>query len=435
MSRTSSDASEETSVTTASTARRRRRWWLFRITILLVIMVGQEALFRFLFPFPEVEGFNRVHYQQMASSHPNFGKAMDRGLVYDRILLESRPDGFSEVHNLNLYGFRGPDFAIEPDPNRRRILVIGDSVVEGEGVDGSRTIPAEWSRLLANDGVSAEVVNLGVIAASLPHLWILTRDAVSLLKPTDVVLMLYANDLPAPLLHPAVLDAPGPTFPATDGLLWRKPRLAVLVERAIFEKPIFRRWPHFPARFFAPVPDSTNPWSGGKPRPDDLSPELHEDMVAATLNPWLYNQSKDMPGMLEHDFATGGEPSPFLRRMAEVCQRNGARLIVAYTPFCGVVHKRYAEPLIETGMDPATAEALSTDPKYRNQNQILAEVCAELNLPLADATDDLIKAEESGRPQYWRYDTHPNAEGYATIANRVHAVWLSVVGDGLASEN
>ena len=421
--------------TPSATPRRRRRWWLFRLAILLVIAVGQEALFRVLFPFPEVEGFNRVHYQQMASTHPNFGAAMDRGLVYDRILLESRPDGFSEVHNLNLYGFRGPDFAIEPDPGRRRILVIGDSVTEGEGVDDSRTIPADWSRLLAEDGVSAEVMNLGVIAASLPHLWILTRDAVSLLKPADVVLMLYANDLPAPEHSDEAFNAPGPKFPRAATELWRRPRLAVLMDRAIYEKPIYRRWPHLPARFFAPVPDSTNPWSDGQPRPDDLSPQLYEDMVTARLNPWLYHQSKDMPKLLSHDFGEKGSPRAFLEHMAEVCRRAGARLIIGYTPFCGVVHKRYAESLIELGMDSATAEALSTDPKYRSQNRALAELCAELSLPLADATEDLERAEAAGRPQYWRYDTHPNADGYATIAARVHAVWRSAVGDVAATKN
>jgi len=430
MSSTSSDDPDGT--TNAARRRRRRLWWLFRIALLLVIVVGQEALFRLLFPLPEVEGFNRVHYQQMASSHPNFGKAMDRGLVYDRILLESRPDGFTEVHNLNLYGFRGPDFAIEPDPNRRRILVIGDSLIEGEGVDDSRTIPAAWSRMLAKDGVSAEVINLGVIAASLPHLWILTRDAVSLLKPADVVLMVYANDLPAPEYSDAEFDATGPKFPFVAPQIWRRPRLAVLVDRAIFEKPIYRWWPHLPIRFFAPVPDSTNPWSGGAPRPDDLSPRLYEDMAAGRLNPWLYHQSKDMPKMLAHDFGEGGSPKAFLEHCARVCRRAGARLIVAYTPLCGVVHNRYAPALAELGMDRATAEALSTDPKYRSQNRILAKVCAELNLPLADATEALEGAESAGRPQYWRYDTHPNAEGYATIAGRVHAVWRSAVGDGLA---
>ncbi len=423
----------ESRTATTVSKRRRRRLWLFRIVTLLVIAAVQEPLLRFLFPLPEVSGFNRIHYQQMSQSHPQIGKAMERGLVYDRLLLESRPDGFSEVHNLNLYGFRGPDFAIKPSPNKRRILVIGDSLTEGEGVDDSRTVTAEWSRILASEGTSAEVVNLGVIAASLPHLWILTRDAVSLLGPTDVVLMLYANDMPAPE-HADKFKAPGPRFESTADLL-RQPRLAVLINRAIFEKPIHRRWPHLPLRFFVPVPDSTNPWSDGKARPEGLSPRLYDDMVAGSLNPWLNFQAKDMPKNLAHDFEKDGSPEPFLDHMARLCEQHQARLIVAYTPFCGVVNKQYAPALVEMGMDRETAEALSTDPKYRSQNRILAEVCKELRLPLADATGDLEQEEAAGKTQYWRYDTHPNANGYATIARRIHAVWRDATGQGSTNKN
>ena len=73
--------------------------------------------------------------------------SLKRGLVYDRLLVESQPDGFSEIHNLNLYGFRGQDFAIDPPGDRRRILVIGDSVVEGQGAPEDLTIAAELARL------------------------------------------------------------------------------------------------------------------------------------------------------------------------------------------------------------------------------------------------------------------------------------------------
>ena len=55
--------------------RRRRRLWLFRLVTLSLLLLGQEALFRFLFPFPEVIGFNRIHYSQMAPSHPRLGSA------------------------------------------------------------------------------------------------------------------------------------------------------------------------------------------------------------------------------------------------------------------------------------------------------------------------------------------------------------------------
>jgi lysophospholipase L1-like esterase len=405
----------------------RRRRWLFRIVTLSVVLVGQEMLFRFLFPLPDVLGFNRIHYQQMAQSHPQIGRAMERGLVYDRLLLESRPDGFSKVHNLNLYGFRGPDFAIDPPSGRRRILVIGDSVTEGQGADDGATIPAEWSRILGREGTDAEVINLGVIAASFPHLLVLARDSARLLRPTDVMLVLYANDLPAPTFTVA-FDTPHKPF-ARAPSPWRRPWLVELADRAIFEKPIYRRWPHLPIRFFAPVPDVTNPWSDLKGRPDDLAPSLYDDMVAGRLNPWLYHQSTDMPAALAHDFGEGGSPFRFLERMAAYCREVGARLMLAYVPFCGVVSGRYAPALVEMGMDRDVAESLSTDPKYRAQNRFLAELCRGMNLPLADATADLEAAEAAGSPQYWRYDTHPNADGYATIARRIHATWREATGD------
>lgn len=424
MSSTPPDAPNE-----APAAVHRRRWWLFRVAMLLVVLAGQEALFRLLFPLPDAEGFNRIRYQALSPSHPNYGGAAARGLVYDRLVLESRPDGFVETHNLNLRGFRGPDFAIEPDPNRRRILVIGDSVTEGMGVDDARTFPAVWSRMLADEGVSAEVVNLGVMGAGLPQLWPLVRDSVSLLQPADVVVMLYANDLPASESSDTTFQAPGPEFPRSAAPWWR-PRLAVLIDRVIVEKPIYRRWPQFPGRFFAPVPDPSNPWSGDKKRPEELSERLYRDMAAGKLNPFVHFQAEEIPGPLAYDFDRWGSPKAFLKHMAEVCQRHGARLIVGYTPFCGVVHGRYAGPLIELGMDPATAEALSTDPKYRSQNKILAEICGELGITLVDATEALEAAEAAGRAQYWAYDSHPNPDGYATIAARVHDGWRSAVGEG-----
>jgi lysophospholipase L1-like esterase len=97
----------------------------------------------------------------------------------------------------------------------------------------------------------------------------------------------------------------------------------------------------------------------------------------------------------------------------------GANLIVAYVPFCGVVHPRYATSLVKAGMQPPIADVLSRDPIFRRQNRFLASLCADLNLPLADATNDLVEAERAGVPQYWSFDTHPRPAGYATIARRI----------------
>ncbi len=380
--------------------------------------MGQEALFRSLFPFPEVAGFNRISYQMTAQGHPKLRALLKRGLVYDRLLVESEPDGYAETHGLNVYGFRGRDFAIDPSPGQRRVLLISDSVTEGMGAPDSATIACQLERLLARDGDRAEVINLGVIAATLNHTMVLARDAIPLLRPTDVVIVLYANDLPAPPYAPS-FDRPGPSFERSKEIWWM-PRVVALFLRYARDEPICIRWLNAPIRFFPPAPDPANPWSRPTQQPGRLEPALHHAMMAGTLNPWLKAQSDDLPGQLGHDFAKGGSPVRHLTRIAEVCKSVGSRLMVAYVPFCGVVSRRYVPSLVELGMDRTTAEALAVDPIYRRQNRVTTGVCTSLELPLADATADLVQAEAAGVPQYWTYDTHPRPAGYATIARRIH---------------
>jgi hypothetical protein len=71
-------------------------------------------------------------------------------------------------------------------------------------------------------------------------------------------------------------------------------------------------------------------------------------------------------------------------------------------------------------MDRATAEALSSNPIYRRQNAMLAGLCMQLHLLLADTTEALLRAEATEGPQYWSFDTHPRPAGYATIARRIY---------------
>ena len=222
---------------------------------------------------------------------------------------------------MNLYGFRGPDFTIDPPSGRRRILLIGDSVTEGMGAPDSGTIVRQCERLLACEGDPAEVINLGVISATLAHVTILARDATFLLHPTDVVLILYANDLPAPAYEPG-FDLPGPSFPRWQETWWM-PRVATLFGRFVHDEPIYRRWPHAPIRFFAPVPDLANPWSDLARPHVGLEPDLFREMKAGTLNPWLRG-SRGHAADAAHDFSQGGSPERHLRRIAQVCDSVGA---------------------------------------------------------------------------------------------------------------
>jgi hypothetical protein len=233
---------------------------------------------------------------------------------------------------------------------------------------------------------------------------------------------MYANDLPAPSYSPD-LDSPAPRYERRHSVWWM-PRIAALAERLLSGQPIYRRWPHRPTPFFPAVPDPANPWSRASHPPPNVEPALYRAMLAGGLNPWLKGQSDFMPEMLAHDFASGGTPERFLVRIRDLCRSAGVRLIVAYVPFCGVVHPRYATSLIDEGMPPVIANALSSDPIFRRQNRFLASLCAALRLPFADATDDLVEAERAGVPQYWNFDTHPRPAGYATIAKRIRRALL-----------
>jgi lysophospholipase L1-like esterase len=418
----------EVAIAYPTASSRGRRRWVYRFLSIVLVVTGQEACFRFMFPLPEVAAFNRVHYQLLAREDSRSWPIYKRGLVYDRLSFESTLDGFSQVHELNLYGFRGKDFSIDPQRGRRRALVIGDSVVEGEGASDSETIPTQLERLLREDGDDTEVINLGVVAASLDELTPLARDAIALLKPADLILVVSANDLPAPV-YQAAFDEPAPSHQRRGGL-WPVPRAIELLVRLAFGQPIYRRWPpHATVPFFLPVPDRTNPWSSMKHRPWELDAAVHQAMAAGNLNPWLWEQSNLIPKMLSHDFANGdGSPASYLRRIAGLCKAGNINLVIAYVPFCGVTSGRYTSSLVRMGMKQSVAEALPTDPIYRRQNEALARICREQNLSFADTTAALIKAESGGNPQYWMYDTHPRPAGYATTSRHIYAVWRRSAG-------
>ena len=297
--------------------------------------------------------------------------------------------------------------------------MIGDSVVEGQGAPEDLTIAAELARLQADDGLPDEVINLGVIVASLHQLTPLVRDAVGLLKPKEVVLVLYANDLPAPT-YPSELDLASPRF-RRRAEPWWIPRAVELIERLAQNEPSYRRWPHVPVRLFAPVPDPSNPWTGSAGPPRQLDPTIYRAMVAGTLNSRLKEQSEAIPRMLAQDFNQGGSPMRYLLRMPNSATRPMPGFLWPTSRSAGPstqgMHRRWSS----WGCDPRRPRGSPEIPSTVVRTSIWLRLCAVLGLPtLADATEDLVRAEAAGTPQYRSFDTHPRPAGYATIARRIH---------------
>ena len=100
--------------------------------------------------------------------------------------------GYRVRYEINSRGFRGPEARPRAESGRRRLLVVGDSMVEGQGVEFGRTFSALLDREFRQQGW--EVMNAGVQAAS-PLYYAANLERYLALDPDAVLVVLYENDL------------------------------------------------------------------------------------------------------------------------------------------------------------------------------------------------------------------------------------------------
>jgi lysophospholipase L1-like esterase len=394
-----------------------RRRLLFATGLVAAFGALQEVCFRLVFPVPEVSRFNRAEYSPILLTDSRYKQAVRDGMSNLTLRLESEPDGFAFDHTLNLYGFRGLDFPIAPPGDRPRVVFIGDSFVEGQGAADDQTIPVQFARALGA-GHRVEAINLGVVATGFPEYVRLTRDALPLLRPDAVFLVVYANDLPAPPFR-ADRAAAGPAVKRINPYQPRAVQVARRLRRGATVPRFFHSGP-FP--FFEPVPSPVNPLTTNPP-PPDIDASLLDAMRRGKINPWLFGLSHWVKRMLRHDFATGGDARPYLDRVASLCRQNGARLVVAYIPSHVTANPAYLDSVAKLGTGDHGPLMTAEDAACRNQQAHLRAATAALGIPFLDLTDEFIAAERSGGRMYWAYDTHCNADGYRLAASAFARYW------------
>jgi lysophospholipase L1-like esterase len=98
---------------------------------------------------------------------------------------------------INSLGFRGPEFSPVKALGTLRVVVLGDSVVFGQGVEEPDTLPAQLSRRLQESlPQPVEVINAGFRGYNLIHYRILLEQRLLSLQPEVLVLVLTElNDL------------------------------------------------------------------------------------------------------------------------------------------------------------------------------------------------------------------------------------------------
>jgi lysophospholipase L1-like esterase len=394
------------------------RWrrLLFIGIVLGTLVIIQEAVFRFMFPLPEAL-FNRADYMPSFLFNPAVMESRSKALCNVKMRWESEPDGFAFEHTLNLYGFRGPDFTLDPAPGRPRVLFIGDSFVEGCGVDDEHTVPQQFAQLLP-DEPPPDVINLGGAAMDFQGYLLLLRDSVPLLRPKVVFLVVSANDLPTNPFLPASFAAVR-EFPSLSPLMPRALQDMELVCRGIV---VPRRYHTGPSPFFAAVPSPANPLTEGTPAPG-LDPDFLDAMRRGTLNPFFQAPLPFFERVLRHDLDQEGGVAEYLNRFEAYCRQYGARLVVVYIPFHGAVSTAYLPSLKKLGGDCSAVPASLAGEVYRAQQRHLARVCQASKVAFLDTTEEFIEAEQTQGRQFWLVDGHCTAAGYRLIARICARHW------------
>ena len=393
----------DTDPTTGRTARHVSRRRLFIGFIITAFLLLQELVLRQLFPVAEIRNFNRIRHSALLTAKGQSPPPLRNA----RYRFESRPDEFSFVHELNLYGFRDRQWRIQRRPGTTRVVFVGDSFTEGAGAPQNATL-VDGFREAANDP-SLETMNFGIQGTGVGHYFTLLGDVVPLFRPDQVVLVLMANDFgnmatPDPRMLLGRMGKPVVNSP------W-EPRLLRLVADLRSSGTIARAWHGTPFPFFAAVPNPRNPWSDPRERrrlEQFVKPELASAMMAGSLNPHL-------PLGHEAQHYWFPRPSPIGQQLAilrDYLAHHECRLAVVYFPARNQVTDAYLK--FDALYNPPPITSL-TGPEYQRPAADTATACKALGVPFVDLTPPLRAWEATGRRCYWSYDNHPKAATYLEV--------------------
>ena len=377
--------------------------WLifFLLTCLLA-----EGIARAIFPVPEIRNFDRARYSPQMVSGPLLAQAT---LAHASYIVQSSPDDRASLHKLNLYGFRDRTWPVKRTA-ARRVLVIGDSMVEGFLAEENQTIPHVLENLARKANEDVEILNFGVGGSGLVHYIPLVQDAVRIFKPDEIVFVLHANDL---LGSPTFTqDLVKPTTDAKATGVWR-PRTVDVMARIARGQAVPRRWHSKPFSFFPAVPDPANPWTQqGEAHAKFVTPELAKAMRAGRFNPFNVGEVEGY----EHYLRQPVDIRPWFEFLKQFLDGQGIAFSVTYVPQPSQTtdhYRQFKQSYCLPGV-PSLTGAI-----YQQGAATAASHAASLGIPFLDLTPAIRDRESRGERNYWNYDEHMRPEGYAFAAEAI----------------
>ena len=289
---------------------------------------------------------------------------------------------FSNAIAWNALGMRGPEVAGRRTPGVPRVLVLGDSFVEGKQVGDDAVLTAVMAEMSRERGSPLEVINLGVSGVGTAreiHLWEKLGQS---LEPDLVVLGFYPNDVRN--------NAERGEFALEQGrvVLRIEPQGPGLVARA-------RAWLGARSHLFILLRSGQN-----------------------ALDEWL-----DPPTAIESEDVFARDPSERVRRGREMTlallddlerkvRAAGARLVLVLIPTRFQVDDAlWSSHAAALGIEPAAYD-------LRLPNRALAEWAEARGVRVVDLLDGF-RARNTANSFYYAGDAHWNAAGHRLAAHLI----------------
>lgn len=358
----------------------------------VVLLLGAEAVLRVVY-------------------HPeNLGTV----IRYDTLLGWSLAPGTTLISNdpgrdlhyrmdINSIGLRDDEVVVPKPQGRKRVLILGDSIAFGSGVEARQRFSDLLKHELPGD---ADVVNAGVPGwGNDQELLFYERDLRSL--DADVVVLEFTanndvvnNELRGPLIE----EGTKPRFRCNGGVLTLEPPavpVAVAETAGARVKKVLRR-----SRLLLFVKRRLDMRHYRQHAREDPSLAHAGYEADRHLSHWSVYDTR---GGVAID--TAWEVTDcILARLAEVCREDSVRLIVFAFPLKIEVDRPWRDEIMHrTGTDAVHMDFLRP---YRRMQAICEREGIEFVYPL----DVFEHARDSG-PLYFEHDSHPNVHAHAVAAD------------------
>ena len=382
----------------------------FYLILVAGIFVFQELLFRFVFPLPEISGFNRINYSMMFHEETQ-GEIQPLSNV--AFTWASAPDDAEFVHRLNLYGFRDSDWPLKHDG---KVMFIGDSFVEGFMAADDETIARGFERASAVDAGPIETINLGIGASGVDDYLEVIRDAVPIFQPDTVILVLYANDFGPNTVSEHSFDQVAAPVRVNQYI----PRVYTVISRLSRGASVATRWPGTPFPFLPSSESSRSPLHEVEfveHVAKFVSPVILSSMMQGRFNPFVINEYTNYKEFLTRP----ADMTNVIEHTKHFVESHGGRLMLVHIPYKGQVSDHYLEYLKQYDENKQPTSLLPD--VYQLHARSLRAVCERFEIPFLDLTTMLRQREAGGQRMYWDYDEHMRASSYLMIGEEIYRLW------------